>query len=103
MSTTVVNIRTLPRNPKDWPADHVYVGRANRRHWLECSDWHNPFPLSGPYTRTQSIAAFEQYIAGRTRLLERLPELRGKVLVCWCKPLACHGDVLAEMADEVAT
>jgi hypothetical protein len=26
-----------------------------------------------------------------------LPELRGKVLGCWCAPAACHGDVLAEM------
>jgi hypothetical protein len=27
-------------------------------------------------------------------------ELKGKVLGCWCKPDACHGDVLAELADE---
>lgn len=24
--------------------------------------------------------------------------MRGKTLVCWCKPEACHGDVLAELA-----
>jgi hypothetical protein len=30
-----------------------------------------------------------------------LPELRGKRLVCYCHPLPCHGDVLAELADAV--
>jgi hypothetical protein len=28
-----------------------------------------------------------------------LPDLKGKTLFCWCKPDACHGDVLAELAD----
>jgi hypothetical protein len=32
-------------------------------------------------------------------LLERLPELRGKVLGCWCAPLPRHGDLLATLAD----
>jgi Domain of unknown function (DUF4326) len=27
-----------------------------------------------------------------------LPELRGKDLVCWCAPLACHSDVLLRLA-----
>ena len=29
-----------------------------------------------------------------------LPELRGKDLVCWCAPLACHGDLLLRLAGE---
>jgi hypothetical protein len=32
-------------------------------------------------------------------LLARLPELRGKVLGCWCHPEQCHGDTLAELAN----
>ena len=32
-------------------------------------------------------------------LLADLPELEGKTLFCWCKPDACHGDVLGELAD----
>jgi hypothetical protein len=39
--------------------------------------------------------------------LERKPDLvarareefRGKVLGCWCKPEACHGDVLIELIE----
>lgn len=28
-----------------------------------------------------------------------LRKLRGKRLGCWCKPEACHADILAELAD----
>jgi Domain of unknown function (DUF4326) len=32
--------------------------------------------------------------------LARLPELcGGKVLLCWCHPLPCHGDLLAKLAN----
>jgi hypothetical protein len=30
-------------------------------------------------------------------LLAAIPELTGKYLCCWCKPEACHGDVLVEL------
>lgn len=32
--------------------------------------------------------------------LARIPELEGKILGCWCAPQACHGDVLAELANQ---
>jgi Domain of unknown function (DUF4326) len=32
-------------------------------------------------------------------LMNALDELRGRDLVCWCAPLACHGDVLIELAN----
>jgi hypothetical protein len=37
----------------------------------------------------------------RTKLIERLSELRGKNLACWC-PLdaPCHADVLLELANQ---
>lgn len=53
-------------------------------------------------SRTGSIVIAIEAAAGyprRTRLVERLPELRGKNLACWCaldKP--CHADVLLEIA-----
>jgi hypothetical protein len=31
----------------------------------------------------------------------RMPELKGKILVCWCKPLPCHGDVLKAYVDKL--
>lgn len=36
----------------------------------------------------------------RTRLVKRLPELRGKDLACWCAlDRPCHADVLLELAN----
>jgi hypothetical protein len=28
-----------------------------------------------------------------------VPALRGRVLACWCAPLLCHAEVLADLAD----
>ena len=36
---------------------------------------------------------------GGRGLLDRLGELRGKALGCWCAPERCHGDVLAQLAN----
>ena len=33
------------------------------------------------------------------KLLQDLPELKCKILGCWCAPNECHGDVLAELAN----
>ena len=67
----------------------VYVGRPPG----------NPFVVGRDGTRAQVIARYRAYLMTRTDLLEKLPELRGRRLACWCAPLACHGDVLAELAD----
>jgi hypothetical protein len=32
-------------------------------------------------------------------LLAQIPELKDKVLGSYCKPKPCHGDTLAELAD----
>ena len=43
---------------------------------------------------------YTEYIMNKPELLKLIPkELKGKRLGCWCKPLPCHGDVLAELAD----
>jgi hypothetical protein len=33
-------------------------------------------------------------------LLKQLGELRGKDLVCFCAPNACHGDVLVKIVNK---
>jgi protein gp37 len=77
----------------------VYIGRENRRHGLLASPWANPFVIGKDGTRGEVIAKFETWLMGQPELLARLPELRGKRLGCWCAPQACHGDVLARLAD----
>jgi hypothetical protein len=77
----------------------IYIGRP--------SEWGNPFShrngTLAAYkveTREEAVAAYRQWILTKPELLKRLPELKGKTLACWCAPLACHGDVLAELADK---
>jgi hypothetical protein len=91
MKTSVVNIK--------FQEFDLYIGRKNASRGLGQSVWANPFPINAGCTREQSIERFTQYLLGSPELLARLDELRGKRLGCWCKPLGCHGDILAGLAD----
>lgn len=59
----------------------------------------NPFVIGRNGTRKEVIEKCRGYILERKDLVEILQELRGKVLACWCKPLACHGDIYVELID----
>jgi hypothetical protein len=96
MQTTVVNCKKSRGEHYD-----IYIGRQARGGYKQ-SKWANPYTIGPDGTRDQVIAKYEAYLQTRPDLLAALPELRGKVLGCWCKPLACHGDVLARLADEAA-
>ena len=81
----------------------VYIGRANPRKGLNQSIWHNPFKEGRDGTREEVIERFERHVLEeRPDLVERLPELKGKVLACWCAPEPCHGDVLLRLAEHSA-
>src|SRR5271165_6773925 len=76
----------------------VYIGR-NYRGWREAG-WGNPFrpQTHAPEEHDRVIALHTRHLDDNPILLERLPELcGGKVLLCWCHPLPCHGDVLANL------
>jgi hypothetical protein len=77
----------------------VYIGRAVPRSGLKASVWANPFVIGKDGTREECIAKFRAYLMSNPGLLKRLPELKSKVLGCWCAPQACHGDVLAELVN----
>ncbi len=77
----------------------VYIGRPSK--------WGNPFShrlgTLARYrvrTREEAIERYGEWVTAQPQLMAALPELRGKVLGCWCKPQACHGDVLARLADD---
>ena len=95
-----------------WKRDRCdeYIGRG--------SIWGNPFVPRGWGKRSKHaveevddcLAAYEVHVRARPDLMARLPELRGKVLGCWCfclgdpdEPERCHGHVLARMAMEAST
>jgi len=84
-STTVVHCKKARYD--------ILIGRPSK--------WGNPFKIGRDGSRKEVIRKYRKWLLKQPKLLAELPKLRGKVLACWCKPLACHGDVLAEMADEV--
>jgi hypothetical protein len=75
------------RQPHD-----VYVGRPSK--------WGNPFVIGRDGTREQVIRKYECWLSTDLKKQAKA-ELKGKVLACWCAPLACHGDVLARIANEL--
>jgi len=54
----------------------------------------------GSITRADAIALYEWYLRNNQELLNDLESLRGLTLGCWCKPQACHGDVILKLLDE---
>lgn len=69
----------------------VYIGRPSK--------WGNPFEIGRDGSRTDVIKKYREWILTQPNLLGELNELKGKTLGCWCAPAACHGDVLAELAN----
>jgi hypothetical protein len=69
----------------------VYIGRPSK--------WGNPFVIGNDGTREQVIETYRRWLFSQAALMAALPELKGKTLGCWCAPHACHGDVLAELAN----
>lgn len=73
--------------------DAVYVGRPSK--------FGNPYVVGRDGSRTEVIRKFVDHINADPVLLKDVQsELRGKILSCWCKPKACHGDVLLEIANK---
>jgi Domain of unknown function (DUF4326) len=97
--TTVVNL-SGHRDDPDF-ADVVYVGRAmHRGGWrLGASPLACPYRVGRDGTRPEVVSRYRGYLLGRPDLLALLPDLRGRRIGCWCAPQACHGDVIAELAD----
>lgn len=97
MNDLVVNVKTVGRGGCD-----VYIGRPSK--------WGNPFVIGRDGNRQEVIAKHKAWLLGESksgmamsalakRLRADLPELMGKTLGCFCAPLPCHGDTLAELAN----
>lgn len=97
MKTTVINIRDRKKyvGPKDEVIQFVYIGRPSK--------WGNPYTLplkANDATRHVVVDKFRLYLLEHPHLIgAAVRELKGKVLVCFCAPKECHGDVLARAAE----
>ena len=75
------------------PLGTVFIGRPSK--------WGNPYVIGRDGTRDEVIARYRQWLVLNPELYAAAKtELRGKDLVCFCAPEACHGDVLLEIANE---
>lgn len=70
----------------------LYIGRP--------SIWGNPFTIGKDGDRETVIKKYRSWLLTRPDLLAKIHELKGKTLGCWCKPAACHGDILIELMGE---
>lgn len=79
----------------------VYIGRAMPG--FKAGIFRNNFRSGVDGTRSEVIAMFREDILNRLKtdpeLRAELEKLRGKRIGCWCKPRACHGDVLLEILE----
>ena len=74
-----------------------YIGRGSK--------WGNPFKIGVDGDREEVIEkyrvyAYNKWVEDQAYGIDWLEHLKGKDLVCFCAPLACHGDVLLEMIGE---
>jgi hypothetical protein len=61
----------------------------------------NPFIIGVHGSRKEVIDKFEKQILNDPNKIEEIKrELKGKDLVCFCKPQQCHGDILLKIAND---
>lgn len=86
--TTVVNIRNSDYD--------VYIGRAGNG---KDGYFGNPIKLVAGESRGSTIEMYKQYFYKRLKndreFRGKILDLKGKTLGCFCKPHACHGDIIA--------
>lgn len=96
----VVNKRTFKKQANEFSV--FYIGRP--------SALGNPFSVQ-EYGRERCIQMYEGWIHGKIgqndmNVLIELDKIcraamsRDIYLVCWCAPLACHGDVIKKIVTE---
>lgn len=101
-ATTVISIGAAPRDFWEWD-EYVYIGRPGY--------FGNPVikfkvcPVCGG-THTANgatLPCYERWLVGKLlsdpEFYNKLSMLRGKILVCYCKPKPCHGDIIIKYLD----
>lgn len=88
MKVRVLNARTVGRKVPG----AVYCGRPG--------PWGNPFVIGKHGDREEVIRRYREWLLSQPEMMEKARrELKGLDLICWCAPLECHCDVLAEVAN----
>jgi hypothetical protein len=97
-TTKVINIRDAPEGWK-WSVDYTYIGRGGRG---LAGKWGNPFRLYKEEDRDYKLKEYRYWLHHQPTeyLAEMVHDLDGQILVCFCKPKACHGDIIVEFIED---
>jgi len=75
----------------------VYIGRP--------SVFGNPFQIGKDGDRQQVVEKYKNYFYNKIHMDEifknQVLTLKGKRLGCFCKPHACHGDIICEYLNNI--
>lgn len=84
------------------PNSAIYIGRGSK--WG--NQWSHQEGTTAEYKvnfRSEAIQKHKEYVLkmfdNSSLFRAHLEELRGKDLLCFCSPLACHGDILLELSN----
>jgi len=101
LETKVVNLRKekcdvkITRTPKNEIPSPPQFGCFSNPYFVE------------KYGREECIELYKEYFYKRVEedlvFREAVLSLRGKTLGCFCKPLACHGDIILEWLEKNET
>jgi hypothetical protein len=116
MKLPIVNLKNF-RNKESLDASFgenwMYIGRGDSRKWLERSPLANPYS-SKSYavaikckTKEEAIAEYRKWLWSKIKVCDEkvMAELykikKTTVLVCYCHPEPCHGEVVRKAAEWV--
>lgn len=75
----------------------VYIGRP--------TIYGNPFQIGKDGTREDVVKKYKRYfferLAEDKEFEEKILTLKDKRLGCFCKPLACHGDIICDYLNSL--
>jgi hypothetical protein len=107
----IINVAGIGRGKADAPKippDAIYIGRGSKYNGRPGSPLHNPFRIGVDGGRQRCVDLYRDYLKARIaygdqsimdemrRLARILNETKKLTLACWCAPLLCHGDVIAD-------
>lgn len=83
-------------NKRNFKGEGIYIGRP--------SPLGNPFCMNGEGDRERVIAQYKEWLKGeyqhrysiRKLLHDMANTQEDLILICWCAPKACHGDIIKE-------
>ena len=107
----VININSAPQGWQE-DSEYVYIGRAGKRF---AGYFGNPIDAN---SRWDCLVCGERHTNGGDTLVcyetwlrekiendfvykNKVKELNGKILVCFCAPKPCHGNVLEKVSKEL--